>query len=463
MAASAGLPGAAEADIIRTELTNALSARQMSKFSIDLTTNEPLENQLLIIADVVVRSERSALHYSNWHTWEAFRDVNSEAEARYSAQYGKWASMPPYANCLGMAIACYNELCRRLRRDTQLSQYADRVQLVTDKWSQSATSDQEYHCMAILRLPTHCIVMDLTAHRRGAIKIPLGSIDGEGHNSWAYVSGPGGARLLVEYEPIIDYSTFDHPISSTWTNPSPFTYNDPFMDIRGGAVGGVVNLAYPSAKNLYSNEFGSFPSRRSISFFSVWTHRQPARVLDDPLWIPLGGGEFLVQAGWLCLDMSARELQFMKVSDEDCLSRAQTRAFDKRLRDLELLEGIDDTLTNQAESIVISLGEFDDLVRDGYDDDTRARIQLIDAICHALGMRKGEVLGFSRVMLGVWRSEAKKKSRLSRRRRATKTVRASKRAAAKGGQRGDSVGAVPKLHVVEGGRVGKGNKRGGRR
>jgi hypothetical protein len=85
------------------------------------------------------------------------------------------ANTGPYTNFLSMSAACQQELRRILRDDDQLAGYADRVQLVTDNSRQKATSDQDYHCLCIIRLPTEWIVLDPVAYR-GAIRVPLATI-----------------------------------------------------------------------------------------------------------------------------------------------------------------------------------------------------------------------------------------------------------------------------------------------
>jgi hypothetical protein len=59
----------ATASQIRAEIRTILTASQMRKLEILLTTDVALEAQVEAIADDVVREERTAFHYSNYHTW----------------------------------------------------------------------------------------------------------------------------------------------------------------------------------------------------------------------------------------------------------------------------------------------------------------------------------------------------------------------------------------------------------
>jgi hypothetical protein len=62
-------PLAVAAGQIRAEIPIILTAFQMRKLEVLLTTNAALEAQIFAIANDVVLQERTALHYSNYHTW----------------------------------------------------------------------------------------------------------------------------------------------------------------------------------------------------------------------------------------------------------------------------------------------------------------------------------------------------------------------------------------------------------
>jgi hypothetical protein len=66
-------PGAAgavpPAGIIRTELIENIPTFHMRKLEIDLTTKAADKNMVLNIANAVIFEQRSAFHYSNFHSW----------------------------------------------------------------------------------------------------------------------------------------------------------------------------------------------------------------------------------------------------------------------------------------------------------------------------------------------------------------------------------------------------------
>jgi hypothetical protein len=188
--------------------------------------------------------------------------------ARASAQYGTWNRMSPYGNCLSMADACYRELRRRLRNDPQLARYADDVELATCNWRRKATSDTRWHTIYMTRFLTHCLVLDPVYHHLDVQLIQVNTVGGAGvHHPdhwplYCYVSGPGAtstARILVQYHPThMTTRTYREPPTSAMI--PPFLYTDPYTNIRGGLVGGVLNLAYLASKNRYESANGSFPS-----------------------------------------------------------------------------------------------------------------------------------------------------------------------------------------------------------
>jgi hypothetical protein len=57
------------AGIIRTELIENIPTFHMRKLEIDLTTKAADKNMVLNIANAVIFEQRSAFHYSNFHSW----------------------------------------------------------------------------------------------------------------------------------------------------------------------------------------------------------------------------------------------------------------------------------------------------------------------------------------------------------------------------------------------------------
>jgi hypothetical protein len=63
------------------------------------------------------------------------------------------------------------------------------------------------------------------------------------------------------------------------------------MDIRGGVAGGVVNLSYPSSKNIYQTRNGFFPSHRVVGGSSEWNYQLLPANYDS---FQLANGDYLV-------------------------------------------------------------------------------------------------------------------------------------------------------------------------
>jgi hypothetical protein len=82
-------PLAVAAGQIRAEISIILTAFQMRKLQVLLTTNAALEAQIFAIANDVVLQERTALHYSNYHTWSVSSIRNDSVSAVLIVGTGK--------------------------------------------------------------------------------------------------------------------------------------------------------------------------------------------------------------------------------------------------------------------------------------------------------------------------------------------------------------------------------------
>jgi hypothetical protein len=301
-----------------------------------------------------------------------------------------------------MADACYREL----RNDPNLAHYADHVQLATDNWLQKATSDRQYHSMCILRLLNSCIILDPVYHRLGAQFVNLHTIDGAGlafgtDPQYCYVSGPGSERILVQYEGGNAY--LDRPQTSL-RNPG-FHYSDPYMDIRGGVAGGVVNLSYPSSKNIYQTSNGFFPSHRVVGGSSVWNYQPLAANYDS---FQLANGDYLVNyTHRLEIDFEFRTL-LLEIPGTDWLARPANNALAQRY--IAIRNG-GVNLNQPSLMLFKDLGRFNNVVRHGFSAATMVYIQLMDDMFHELGHSRGEVIKVANTMLSVWREERKKRRR----------------------------------------------------
>jgi hypothetical protein len=308
-----------------------------------------------------------------------------------------------------MADTVYAELRKRLLEDSRLLGYVDRVQLATNNWRQAATSDRDYHVLVIMRFTNFCIVIDPVFCRRAQV-IPAGTIGGIAQGTqFCYARGPGGARILVGYNSDVAPS-LDHPQTSLLAWPFTFDYSDPYMDIKGGVAGGVARLSYPSSKHLYPYEHGSFPSRRHTVGLDIWRYQPlPTSTLN---WLQLPHGRFLIEdAVILEVDFEDR-LIIVFVPGRDWLNRPANHNKISRIGNVFGIFALPPTLANvDKNEFRIYLGEFDDIVRDGYHAETWRKLQLVDDIFQRLNQPQGEILGVAHVMLEVYKAAATQRRR----------------------------------------------------
>ncbi|KAF2852064.1 hypothetical protein T440DRAFT_447625 [Plenodomus tracheiphilus IPT5] len=413
---SAGPNGTLHAEVIRRELEQVLSDDQMNKYIIIQKKDEDAE-RLFTIAHEVALNERTALHYSNFHTYNAFRDVNIPEEARRAVRNpnGSWRQMTPYANCLAMASANCNALRKRLQGLARFRRYAYRVELVTNLWEQNAAHDLQYHALCILRLDRFCIVIDPIPYR-GAQRVPLGQIGGHSietradADSWAYVRGPRNARLLVEYAPFngIQVDVLPRPITRAPGRGMDVEYSDPFSVIRGGLTGGVLNMAYPSSRNLYTSAVGrgEYPSRRTIYFLSTWD-RQPTFTDSYSVITTRTTPQFLVTTAKLLISFdSQRSLHLKFIPCVDWLARPGNRHLLRELIAYMSMDRSVDWASKPYMSCEVRFRSWRRLITDGFSIRERRGIRLLEAISEGLGQPKGEINKIAHVMLSVWRTQA---------------------------------------------------------
>jgi hypothetical protein len=113
-----------------------------------------------------------------------------------------------------------------------------------------------------MRLPSHCIVIDLSAHSP-VLKFPLNILYKSPSTTfqWFYFS-IGDARLLVEYQTRFPVEGTIQHSSSKFT----FRYTDTYRAIDGDSA--VLYSAWPCAKKYH----GRVSSRRTIHAYDTWDH-----------------------------------------------------------------------------------------------------------------------------------------------------------------------------------------------
>lgn len=404
--------------LITTELQQVIPAATLAAFELAdvgarrTRRQDGIEARILALASAVANDVYAATMYSSFHEWEAFYDVGSKAAASKLAP-GLVGAMRPLGNCLTMAAECCDMLRGKLRDEgPEFARYVGRVQLVANNWRRRVGSAREYHCMVILRLPGHCIVVDAVACGT-ATCVPLGELaTAPGCSSLGFVYvGIGAARLLVEYEPHAPCYSLARPRSR-----GRFEYDDPYADIEGGFAGAVRNLAFPSV-NYHVR--GQLPSRRTILIHQTWTE-QPRNV--DSFEELQDGSGWVVETGQMRVDFAKREVLVEKIPYATLKQRQQTRALMGRLsRGRGVLRL---PLVPTYAAFAISLAGQGDV---GWDPETLRRLRLMDEMCAALGLPEGEVLRIAGVMQGVWMDHEEAKTRSGKRGRGrAKAVRAGR-------------------------------------
>jgi hypothetical protein len=192
---------------IVSELTASIPAEELAEFAVpqldpaQAQRLDDIETRLFTIANRVALECRGlAPHYSNFHTWEAFRKLKIPEQV-----LGTASAIPslirPLGNCFATSCLTATALKHALpvSNEPDLIPYAARVELATNNWAQQASSARDYHCFTMLRLSSHCTFIDLNAHH-GAMKIPLNNPQMTPINGFQHLYlAIGSARLLMEY------------------------------------------------------------------------------------------------------------------------------------------------------------------------------------------------------------------------------------------------------------------------
>lgn len=387
--------------VITTELQQILPARTLTEFNVaDVNAHrtryrDRIEARNLEIASTIANEKYGARMFSNFHEWEAFRNITTKSAARALAP-DLVTSMHPFGNCLTMAAECYDDLRTKLEAEgPDYTEYVGRVQLVTNNWKQRANSARDYHCITIVRLPTHCIVIDAVACGT-ASRVPLGELYkplGCSSQCFVYVA-IGDARLLVEYEPNEPCYTLARPQSK-----GRFEYDDPYADVKGGLAHGIQDLAFPSV-NWHMQ--GALPSRRNILIHQTWTRRPRTSVSVERLQVEKG---WVVETGQMRVNFEKRKITVKLIPYTDLLNRQETMALMQRLYAARVLIL---PLRPTFAKFKISLA---DQGNDGFDEQTLRRLELMNEMCEALSMPEDGVLRIADVMQEVWAEHDEKNAR----------------------------------------------------
>jgi len=396
MLSSTQTPDHSHVDIIATEIKDATRGIDMSKQKLrrylpyKAAYIEALEKRIFEIANQValdVRVNKLPL-YSNFHHYEHLRKIKSKAEASEKASAIATA-IAPYGNCIFMADHCCKAFKAALlaENNPRLVDFAYRIELATSNWHQKAKSSREYHCLAMLRLWDHCIVLDPVAETY-AIKVPLGEITKGIHGGmrFCYVAVGDYHRHLVWYEPGEKFIVLPRPLSQ-----GKFEYSDPFMPVKGGFEGAIANLAWPSDSYI-----GKLPSRRVIWLQQTWD-REP-EVLPSA---DIGNGRYLVETAYVHFDFQNPQVGLTRIPYEDWLVQPENELFLRRIR---LRQGF--WIDRAHAHFEMPLGTRGAK----WNKRDTENLALFAELCEALGLPKGELMRCANVMLELWQEYPTKKS-----------------------------------------------------
>ncbi|KAF1829457.1 hypothetical protein BDW02DRAFT_602526 [Decorospora gaudefroyi] len=285
--------------------------------------------------------------WSNFHTWDYFRSIHSKEAAREQAPKF-WDSIYPFATCLGMATSVTAALKHVLGQDAELAAYADRVQLATDVGLERCKemSPPRFHCVTMIRFLDHCVVIDLVAQAI-AFKVWVHSMYTctQACFRYAYVGGRNQTRALY------DCPRPDNPLG-------------PWTDMETDTVGSSEHYAYPAAKAV----------------------RNTPLVLVDTLTVKM--------------DIIQQQTK-VKVPYVDWLTKLNNAWFLHSLRQHEGFErGDGDAIA--CFTLSLGTGGADFAIR-GLSTGTLIWLGILDRVCTALGLPKGEVLRMVDVVVDFWK------------------------------------------------------------
>lgn len=393
-------------DIVNSELANAISPEELSALSTSsLAAKETPElvARLFAVAKKVASDAKAVIpNYSNFHTWDFFRKMTTEAQILESAA-AMPLSMLPFGNCLTMASTTTSLFQEALRADSdsEIASYADQVECATDKWDQKATSARDYHCLTMLRLQTCCIDIDITQHSESGFTrlTRLSTPDNflPYHFGVVYLA-IGEARLFLTASKSSGLNVSGVLQSSASKSSTTVSFSDPFRSLKGGLQAGILNLVQPSVA------YAGLPSRRTIH---VSAHRtNPSQAIS--FW-PFG-----TQAstnGWsniftLKINFKDRSLHIAGTAFNAWIRRPENDSLWSRVRDHVFFQSEGSRSWNCASfQVVLEPG-----VREQLSPEEGEHVVLLEELCSGMGMPFGEIMRIANVMLEVFREEAAKEA-----------------------------------------------------
>ncbi|RMZ72508.1 hypothetical protein GMOD_00007504 [Pyrenophora seminiperda CCB06] len=344
-------------------------------------------DSIFAIANEIAIKKRMSVAYSNFHTWEHLRNFENGEEASNVASP---ETLNQFQNCFYMAHSCAEKLRSTLSKHPNLRSYESCVMVATDCWQQKATSAREYHCIAMLPLPTACIIIDPVAASY-AITVPLNHKWSCELTTYRYCyAGWDNVRFLF------DIGSGYHA-SLTLSNGALLPHGDPFRSIKGGWKGGVSNLVYPG-----DNYRGRTPSNRSMFMFDVWDREATNPDVDCvELQADSGkAGKFLVETARLGFSFEKREMWVRNIPQE-WFDFPENEYFQKRFKNRKYFEIDEEGYANFA----VDMHTRTD-IQLGFMKRTVDNLELMQELLEALGMKEGELMRMANVMLAYWQ-EAK--------------------------------------------------------
>jgi hypothetical protein len=178
-----------------------------------------VEKLLFDTADQVALRHALTTHWSTWHTWNYYNQVEPDAS---KAKDHIWKEISPFTTCVGMTFQVAKNLQAAFVKTPGLAQYFGKLKTVA--CPASVDSKQPYHCLAAVFLDQYCVVVDLIFSVK-AFKVPyngsfetLPYISTSGSSQqrrFRYIAGSSGEKMLTmekvdSNEVAVQFSEIDH-------------------------------------------------------------------------------------------------------------------------------------------------------------------------------------------------------------------------------------------------------------
>ncbi|KAF2036350.1 hypothetical protein EK21DRAFT_52564 [Setomelanomma holmii] len=374
---------------VEATVRKGVVATQVTSHGIFLPKDIVLEERIFDVACRVAIQLTPQLRSSNFHTWEFFRQIKTEEEARQNAPRFREATYP-FATCLDMATEAARCLNAAIRQDANLAKYANCAKVVTDCKPGAITSARELHCLTMICFEDCCICIDLCAQPTAFKVKPGTAYESDIHSfTYAYVQGRERTRLLV------DCTTYDSKPVDTF-----FAELTPFYEITKPVYEELIRFAI-RAKLGRQTPLGELPSRKTIQARGILKGRPSNPFIDQ---VPLEGDNYITETLALRVDFVEQEL-LLAIPYGDWLLKPGNAYYLERLRGhSEFKCGINLTAHVTAHFHLRLGTELRvHLPLDGFKAQVLIKLQLMDDIWTVLGMPKGELLRTAYVVLDVWK------------------------------------------------------------